>query len=126
MRLIPTPQGDPSDPTWSGDGRTIFFGVDLPSGANLWAVDLSTAELRQVQTDVRHATVSPDGSSILFVREHRDLYVMSVSGRRPRLLYESTGPDRTIDFPSWTNDGRVVFSVRDKSGDVFLLRAEGR
>ena len=77
-------------------------------------------------SDVRHATVSPDGASFVFVHEHRDLYVMPVSGGDPRLLYASTDPNRTIDFPSWTNDGRVVFSVRDKSGDLFLLKAEGR
>jgi TolB protein len=129
LRLLPTPEGDPSDLTWSADGQTIFFGVDLPGGVSLWAVDLATAAFRQIPTqltDVRHATVSPDGTLILFVHEHRDLYVMPTSGGIPRLLHASTELNRTIDFPSWTNDGRVVFSVRDKSGDLFLLRAEGR
>lgn len=26
-----------------------------------------------------------------------------------------------IDFPSWTPDGKIVFSMTDKSGDLFLL-----
>jgi len=127
LRLIPTPEGDPSDPSWGAEGETIFFGVDRPGGVSLWVVDLPTAELRQIPTqvaDARHATVSPDGLSILFVHEHRDLYVMPVSGGIPRLLHASIEPNRTIDFPSWTSDGRIVFSRRDKSGDLYLLQAE--
>jgi hypothetical protein len=44
-----------------------------------------------------------------------------VAGGEPTLLHSFTEPNRMIDFPSWTPDGLIVFSVTDKSGDLLLL-----
>ncbi len=51
---------------------------------------------------------------------------MPVAGGEPTLLRSFTEPCRMIDFPSWAPAGRIVFSVTDKSGDLFLLTAPER
>ena len=129
LTLIPTPDGYTGNPTWSADGRTIYFHLDDIGSVTLWSVNLSTAEFRQMKTggiDDAHPAVSPDGTQILFLRDHRDLYVMPVDGGTPRLVRAFTEPTRIIDFPSWTSDGRIVFSITDRLGDLFVLRGSSR
>ncbi len=127
--MIPTPEGEPGMPAWSASGQTIYFQLEQRGSVTLWEVDLESAEFRQLQTngtDDAHPAVSPDGQQILFLRDHRDLYLMPVAGGEPVLLRSFAEPNRMIDAPSWTPDGRIIFSVTDKSGDLFLLTAPGR
>ena len=124
LTLIPAPEGEPGMPVWSADGQTIYYQLEQRGSVTLWAADLESGQSRTVSTggrDDAHPAVSPDGGLLLFVRDHRDLYVMPVAGGEPTLVRSFTEPNRMIDFPSWTPDGRILFSVTDKSGDLFLL-----
>ncbi len=128
-QVVPTPEGDPANPTWGGDGRSIYFELDEVRTVSIWVVDLTTSTFRPVSTggnDEAHPDVSPDGTRLLFLRSHRDLYAMTLPEGRPQLIRSFSEPNRLIEFPSWTSDGGVVFSIADKSGDLFLLRAPER
>jgi hypothetical protein len=57
-------------PTWSADGRTLFFVSDRTGIANVYAFDLETRRLYQV-TNVVHGAylpeVTPDGKTLFYV-----------------------------------------------------------
>ena len=128
-QVIPTPEGDPANPSWAGDGRSVYFELDEVRAVSIWVVDLATSQYSQVATggsDDAHPAVSSDGTELLFLRNHRDLYVMRLPDGTPRLIRSFDEPNRLIEFPSWTPDGGVTFSIADKSGDLFLLRAPGQ
>lgn len=127
ISVVPTPEGEPGNPTWSQDGGTIFYQLDQFGYRNIWAVDLASGESRQISTgntDDAHPDVSSDGQRIMFLRNHRDLFVVPIQGGEPELVYAFEAHNRLIEFPAWTPDGSgIVFSIAEKTGDIFLLEA---
>ncbi len=123
-------EGNLGTSSWAADGKSIFYQLDRPGRRDIWAVDVSSGQSRQVTDGApedSHPDVSPDARSVLFVRNHTDLYVAPAKGGAPKLLYASKGRNQWIDNPSWTPDGRgVVFSLAEKTGDLFVLRFGGR
>jgi gamma-glutamyltranspeptidase len=107
-----TPRGA-RDPSWSPDGKRLAFSyldriwTSAPDGKNGKA-------LRNGATDVeRDPAWSPDGKSIAFasdVGQGFDVYVIAANGDGVKKLTSLPGDER---WPSWTQDGRIVFSHRD-------------
>ena len=57
-------------PSWSPDGRTLYFSSDRSGISNIYAYDLATAAVRQVTnvlTGAYHPEVSPDGRTLVYV-----------------------------------------------------------
>ena len=108
---VPSPRGA-RDPAWAPDGKRLAFSyldriwTSAPDGR-------SGKPLRPETTDVeRDPAWSADGKSIVFAADAGqgfDLVVLPVNGGAPRHLTTLAGDDR---WPSWTADGRVVFSHR--------------
>jgi hypothetical protein len=76
------------NPTWSADGRKIYFTSDRTGIFNVYELDVGSRELRQV-TNVRTGalmpTVSEDGKLLCYVgytTEGYDLYVMPLDESR--------------------------------------------
>lgn len=70
---------------------------------------------------------SPDGKSIAFAAETNgefDVWVAPATGGTPRRLTTAPGDER---WPSWTHDGRVVFSHRAPRGawQLYVIAADG-
>jgi dipeptidyl aminopeptidase/acylaminoacyl peptidase len=79
--LAPTDKGEPRQltnvpgkkdrhPRWSPDGKKILFESNRSGGGQLWVIDLSGGEARQVtslSTEVEGGIWSPDGKHVAFV-----------------------------------------------------------
>jgi gamma-glutamyltranspeptidase len=105
----PTPRGA-RDPAWSPDGRRLAFTYF----DRIWTANAGGRDGKALRADTsnieRDPAWSPDGKSIAFAADSGggfDIYVMSNSGGEVRRLTTLPGDDR---WPSWTVDGRVVFS----------------
>ncbi len=122
---VSTPEGDPGNPSWSPGDRTLYYQLDQFGRRNIWATDLQSGESRQVtagNTDDAHPDLSPDGAALLFLRNHKELYVVPAAGGQARLVKAFEGYHQLVEFPAWTPDGRgIVFSLARKSGDLFVL-----
>jgi Tol biopolymer transport system component len=111
------------DPAWSPDGRRLatstfdriwISGPDGRGGRGLRA-DSTAVE--------RDPAWSPDGRRIAFAADSGkgfDLFVAGADGKDVRRLTEAEGDDR---WPSWTRDGRIVFSRRANPFDAWRLFA---
>ena len=109
------------DPAWAPGGRQLalsFFdriwitGTDGRGGRQLRPQSLATE---------RDPAWSPDGRSVAFAAdagEGFDLFVASSDGRNVRRLTETKGDER---WPSWTADGRIVFSRRAGAFDGWQM-----
>jgi Tol biopolymer transport system component len=128
-------------PSWSPDGAHLVFGqfvVDA-DGSNLHQViptEVVTGEGPQART----ARWSPDGSLIVFtssietlavpdnLQRLSDIYTIRPDGTGlQRLTTDTVGPLGTTepgDFgarsPSWTRDGRIVFTRNAAPGEVVM------
>jgi Tol biopolymer transport system component/predicted Ser/Thr protein kinase len=126
---IQTPHGVPGNPSWAPDGRTIVFQLDQLGYRNIWALDTERGLTRQLTSgniDDAHPDVSPDGKTVLFLRRHRELFVVPRDGGEPRSVYALPSRGELIEWPAWTPDGEgIVFSVSERAGDLFELDATG-
>jgi Tol biopolymer transport system component len=125
LSVVPTPSGEPGNPSWAPDGKSIFFQLDQLGYRNIWKVDVAAGAARQLSTgntDDAHPDISPDGMSLLFLRNHRDIYVLPIAGGSPQRVHSAEKHNQLIEFPAWRPDGQsIVYSLAQKSGDIFAL-----
>jgi dipeptidyl aminopeptidase/acylaminoacyl peptidase len=100
----------------SPDGRTLVYGLsvtDWKSGRltyHLWRQDASGGAPTQLTFSPGDAPIiqwSPDGKTILFVRDGQ-FWLISADGGEPRAL---TKHPTTPSAPSWSPDGTAVYFV---------------
>ena len=123
----PTMQtGGVRDPAWSPDGRRLAFSfLD-----QIWIADKDGGSGRPLRPDSatveRHPAWSPDGESIAFAEDSGAGYVIVVvnaDGGNRRVI----SGDGEARWPSWTKDGRVIFSMRqDGRWRLFAAALDGR
>lgn len=108
----PVPLRGVQDPAWSPDGRRIAFSyLD-----RIWTAAPDGRNARPLRPDgsavERDPAWSPDGRTIAFAADDRDGFDIytTVLGGGSRRITEGGSDDR---WPSWTLDGRVVFSRLD-------------
>ena len=109
------------DPAWSPDGKrlaTSYLGrifISAPDGRGGRALRAESTAFE------RDPAWSPDGKSIAFAADTGggfDIYVSSADGKNARSLVSDDADTR---WPSWTRDGRIVFSRRDRTLALWQL-----
>ena len=123
-----------SQPVWSPDGRTIYFGRYLISTDGSGARKLPYIPLIAVW--------SPDGRQIAFVgnratglpgpgaagyKDDSEIYVMNADGSGTRRLTHNLGYDGA---PAWSPDGRkIAFQSQRRFGgskaEIYVMNADG-
>ncbi len=119
-RVTSSPEVE-SQPVWTPDSRKIAYASARGSGQQIYLYDFTTATERPLTrgttTDLS-PVVSPDGKSIAFLRDRRELRVVDLESGAERLLATGTFAD-TIDDPkpAWSPDGRwiALFSIGAKA-----------
>jgi len=117
-------------PSWSRDGRYLYYVGYLLGDPDLYMMDLTTG---------KHWTVSrrrgidlggrdsPDGSELLLTLStdgSSDIYRMAKQNRQLRRLTQ----DRSIDVaPTWSPDGQKIAFVSDRMGNphIFVMDRDG-
>ena len=126
LALSPRAQTGPSgmrDPAWSPDGKRLAV-VILD---RIWTTSpdgRDGRELTRLAASEREPAWSEDGKRIAFVAnrgEGFDLYTVDSRGGAPERVLHLDGDERT---PSWTPEGRIVFSHRaadELQWDLFVV-----
>jgi serine/threonine protein kinase len=99
-------------PSFSPDGKTIYFDGLVNGDYEVQALDLASGKKRQLTHDVGWdygSSVSPDGKWLAYVHlgdQGRELRVIPSEGGTPLPL----GP--SLSFPAWCADGGLLVSPR--------------
>jgi|GEM_PF-1088602 len=109
---------------WSPDSRYIAYQSRRTGTSDIWIVDVSTGEQRQLTTDIRDDLTprwSPDGKWMAFISDRggqTDLWLMPVEGGTATRLTN----DRAVEFnPRWTPDGRsITYGQASVESEVLL------
>ena len=124
-------------PSWSPEGRKIFFlraggrGRGGPAVIYVYVMNADGSVPRRL---IRMAGVnnsfpswSPDGRKIVFVRERDgnfEVYSMNADGSGQRNLTRDPGHDSD---PAWSPDGRKIAFVTKRDGnlEIYVMNADG-
>jgi Tol biopolymer transport system component len=118
----------PSNLSWSPDGRSIAFAGDAGSSSAIFVADLETGSTRKIVNEALGAmdpSWAPNGSLIAFQSEATSsLHVVAPDGSGERQLGWLTG---TFLWPEWSPDGSAVAVTADLDGnaEVFTVSADG-
>lgn len=114
---------------WSPDGRELAYTSGRTGTTDIWVVDATTGESRQVTTDVRNdhnPRWSPDGKWIAFLSDRggqTDLWVAPSAGGPARRV---TSDVEVEAFPVWSPDGQALYFARNQvSVQVQALPVDG-
>jgi len=112
-------------PSWSPDEKQVAFQLQHGTSREIWVVPSEGGEPKQLTKDLEdsHPGWSPtDPDSILFLRDHKHVAILSASTGKVRFLPLDLDGSYILDYPSWSPDGKKVYlSVTRKSGDIYLL-----
>lgn len=131
-----THASDPSAdflPSFSPDGRRIYFNSYRTGASDLYAVDLASGTPSRLTTFEgydAYARPSPDGSRLAFHRQvapgDYDIVLLDLASGAERMLVAQPGEDA---YPAWSPDGRhLIFSSSRGPGpdtDLYVMAAEG-
>jgi dipeptidyl aminopeptidase/acylaminoacyl peptidase len=135
-RQVSTGDWDVGTPTWSPDGRTIYFssGPRVEDAEYQWresevfALDVASGNIRQLTTrrgPDGNPTPSPDGRLIAYTGydwstdtwTDSKLYVMNADGSGSRILADI---DRSPGSLTWAHDGSGVYFTAQSEGSQNL------
>jgi Tol biopolymer transport system component len=92
---------DCREPFWSSDGAHVYFLSQAAGDESLWRVSAAGGTPSVVQRNVARAALSPDGKTLVFLREEsghggffRSLWVASPPGAEPRRYAQPPLADR--------------------------------
>ena len=112
-------------PSWSPDGKRIAFQLQRGSIREIWVVASDGGAATALTKDLEdsHPAWSPvDPDTILFLRDHQRMALVSVSTGKVRLLPGTPEGSCILDYPTWSPDGKkIYYTVSRKTGNLFLL-----
>jgi len=118
---------DAAFPTWSPDGKEIAFQRNAGRDhREIWIAPAAGGEPRMVaggDVHYSHPKWHPtDADRIMFVIDHQDLGVLSVSSGEVERITDLSSSTSLMDYPSWGPDGKTIyFSFARKRGDLYLI-----
>jgi len=104
-----------SQPVWAADSRRLVYPSARGGGQQLYLYDFTTNAEAALTTgpvvDVQ-PVFSPDGKSLAFVRDRRELRVIDLETKAERLVSTGTfGDARDVPAPAWSPDGQWLAAL---------------
>ena len=113
-----------ADPKFSPDGKTILYTALKGGFPEVWRMNRDGSDPKKVTTGLQ-ASWSPDGKSIVFIRDNQCFVRELASGAEKRVTPEKW---ERCGVPAWSPDGKTVAvaSRHLESIGIFLVGLDGK
>ena len=113
-----------ADPKFSPDGKSILYTALKGGFPEVWRMNRDGSDPKKVTTGLQ-ASWSPDGKSIVFIRDNQCYVRDLASGTEKRITPEKW---ERCGVPAWSPDGRTVAvaSRHLESIGIFLVGLDGK
>jgi tricorn protease len=117
-----------ADPQWSPDSTKVVYRSERDGGSSLYLYDFSTQSERALThgADIDMAPEwSPDGRSIAFIRDRKELHVLTLDGLKDKVVAHGEIDNNTI---AWSPDSHWVVYVPtgpDGFSNLYAVPADG-
>jgi len=113
-----------ADPRFSPDGKRILYTTLRGGFPEVWVINRDGSDAKKITSGSQGAW-SPDGGSIVFIRDNQAWVRELASGKDRRLTPD--GWER-CGVPSWSPDGKriAVASRHEEAIAIYLLTPEGK
>jgi Tol biopolymer transport system component len=100
-------------PLWSHDGEFVRFASCAGGSCSLREATKLGGSIRSIdmQTNVEHASWSPDGSRVAFIAGPDSIFSYSISNSTTELLAVHGEVSSALHSPTWSPDGRRIAFV---------------
>lgn len=125
-----------ASPAWSPNGEKLAYAANDTGNLDIYLINADgTNPVRLTNTlgDDRDPAWSPDGTQLVFASDvtgRKSLQIVSVTfqatGEAGQVVRLTESQGQNFD-PMWSPDGRSILfaSTRDRSADVYIMRADG-
>jgi Tol biopolymer transport system component/C-terminal processing protease CtpA/Prc len=134
---LTTWEGVDEQPTWTPDGKAVFFVSDRAGGRRLYRMEVATKKATEITREdaaVLNLRITPDKKSLSFWQTGKNggLYTVPVEGGEPKRIISR--PQFTGFDYDWSPDGRWVayadvligsgYYYWEQARNVFVVNAE--
>ena len=111
-------------PSFSPDGKRIYFSAMSHAVADIYVIDLESREVTNLTDDYRYDTapvVSPDGTQVVYVGNDGDfnhLFMLNLTDGSKKQITFNRYNDSS---PSWSDDGTQIVFTSDQKDKIWNL-----
>jgi serine/threonine protein kinase len=123
-------------PSWSADGRFIYFASSRGGAMNIWKISAGGGEPRQItagQGDDAELSVSSDGKRVVFSTWRTNINIaqtdLTAKSPQPGVTLLTTDPGRNQMAPEYSPDGKYIAYFSNLKGaereSVWISSSDG-
>ncbi len=113
QRLTHT-EAEEADPRWEANSAKLIYRSERGGGSNLYEYDFATSTERGLTHGPAldtNALPSPDGKMVAFVRDRKELHVLTLAGGQDKVVATGEINEYQADALAWSPDSKWVAYV---------------
>ncbi len=119
------------DPRWTADSTKVIYRSEREGGSGLYEYDFGTNAERALTKGRAldtSALPSPDGKMVAFIRDRKELHVLTLAGGADKVVAKGEINEYQADSIAWSPDSKWVAYVPtgfDAFTNIWLVPADG-
>ncbi len=119
------------DPRWTSDSMKVIYRSEREGGSSLYQYDFTTNSEKALTHGTAldaSALPSPDGKSVAFIRDRKELHVLTLASGQDKVVAKGEINEYQADSIAWSPDSKWIAYVPtgfDAFTNIYVVPADG-